>query len=112
MLILIKRYYLSFTHGLEFEDKYKLLKGVGKVSKHLKFKKAEDVDIEILGYYVRKALEIDSKQILILFQQSLCINCLNKTSFNEDNTIINFHNFRYAILFQGEHKKTRFPRHP
>ncbi len=52
---------LSFAHGREFEDKYGMLKGVGKVSKHLKFKKASEVKKEVLEYYVKQALELDSK---------------------------------------------------
>ncbi len=51
----------SFAHGSEFEDKYGLLKGVGKVSKHLKFKNVGEVKKEVLGYYIKQALELDSK---------------------------------------------------
>jgi len=51
---------LAFSRGAEFEDKYKLLKGVGKVSKNLKFKKVSDVDKDILCYYIQQALEIDT----------------------------------------------------
>lgn len=52
---------LSFSHGTEFEDKYGLLRGVGKVSRHIKFKKVDDVKKEVLEYYIKQALEIDSK---------------------------------------------------
>jgi uncharacterized protein YdhG (YjbR/CyaY superfamily) len=52
---------LSFTHGFEFEDKYNLLRGKGKISRHIKFKRVENVDPEILAYYVSQALAIDSK---------------------------------------------------
>jgi hypothetical protein len=52
---------LSFTHGTEFEDKYGLLRGVGKVAKHIKFKNVGGINKEILAYYVRQALAIDSK---------------------------------------------------
>jgi len=51
----------SFSHGTEFQDKYKLLKGMGKWSKHLKFKTVEDVNEEVVGYYVRQALDYDTK---------------------------------------------------
>lgn len=52
---------LSFTHGAEFEDRFGLLRGVGKISRHIKFKRAEDVKQEVLAYYVKQALEIDAK---------------------------------------------------
>jgi uncharacterized protein YdhG (YjbR/CyaY superfamily) len=52
---------LAFSRGAEMEDRYGLLKGVGKVSKNLKFKKAEDVQKDVLEYYVRQALELDAK---------------------------------------------------
>ena len=51
----------SFTHGYEFEDKYHLLKGEGKVAKHIKLKNVQDVDKEVLLYYIKQALEIDAK---------------------------------------------------
>lgn len=53
---------LSFTHGIEFEDKYGLLKGVGKVARHLKFKTIDQVNKEVLEYYIKQALEIDSRR--------------------------------------------------
>jgi hypothetical protein len=43
------------------EDKYNLLKGVGKSSKHIKFKNVDQVKREVLAYYVKQALELDSK---------------------------------------------------
>lgn len=52
---------LAFTHGVEFEDKYGLLRGVGHVSRHLKFKRAADVNKEILTYYIRQALDLDNR---------------------------------------------------
>lgn len=52
---------LAFSHGAEFEDKYGLLHGVGKVSKHLKFKTADEVKKDVLSYYVKQARELDSK---------------------------------------------------
>jgi hypothetical protein len=51
----------SFSRGSQFEDKYGMLKGVGKSSKHIKFKKAGDVKKEVLAYYIRQALEFDVK---------------------------------------------------
>lgn len=52
---------LSFTKGAEFEDKYGLLRGVGHVSRHIKFKHAADVNKEVMDYYVRQALELDDR---------------------------------------------------
>jgi hypothetical protein len=51
----------SFSRGAQFEDRYALLKGVGKSSKHIKFKRVEDVKREVLEYYIQQALEFDLK---------------------------------------------------
>ncbi len=51
----------AFSKGAKFEDKYGLLKGVGKVSKHLKFKDLADVDEAILKYYIEQALKVDAR---------------------------------------------------
>lgn len=51
----------SFSRGAQFQDKYGLLKGVGKSSKHIKIKHIKDVDQDVLRYYVRQALEFDTK---------------------------------------------------
>jgi len=50
----------SFTHGREFEDKYGLLKGVGKLAKHVKMKSLKDFNKEALKYYLKQAMAIDS----------------------------------------------------
>jgi hypothetical protein len=52
---------LAFSRGAEFEDKYHLLKGVGKVSKHVKITNLEKVNKDALRYYVSQALELDSR---------------------------------------------------
>ena len=52
---------LAFSHGAEFDDKYGLLRGVGKVSKNLKFKTVDEVKKEVLEYYINQALDLDSK---------------------------------------------------
>ncbi len=49
----------GFMQGAYFEDKYGLLKGVGKHARHVKLKKLEDVKKTTLRYYVRQALKID-----------------------------------------------------
>jgi hypothetical protein len=51
----------SFSRGAEFEDKYNLLKGVGKVSKHVKIKNLADANIDALRYYIKQAMELDAK---------------------------------------------------
>jgi hypothetical protein len=51
----------AFSKGAEFEDKYGLLKGVGKVSKHVKIKNLKDIDKAALEYYIKQALKLDTK---------------------------------------------------
>jgi hypothetical protein len=51
----------SFTHGTEFEDRYNLLRGVGKVSRHVKIKDLANANKEALHYYIKQALEIEAK---------------------------------------------------
>jgi hypothetical protein len=50
---------LSFTHGREFEDKYNLLRGVGKVSRVVRMADIRDVNKAALRYYIRQALKFD-----------------------------------------------------
>ena len=51
----------AFTHGMEFEDRYGLLKGRGKVGRHVKIRGFSEVNREALKEYIRQALEIDSR---------------------------------------------------
>lgn len=51
----------SFSRGAQFEDKYNLLKGVGKSSKHIKFTIVGNVKKEVLEYYIKQALDFDLK---------------------------------------------------
>ncbi len=51
----------AFSRGAEFDDKYGLLRGVGKVSKHVKIKSLDEVNKEALKYYIKQALELDEK---------------------------------------------------
>lgn len=48
----------AFSRGAEFEDKYGLLRGVGKVSKHVKIKDLKHVNKDALRYYIKQALEL------------------------------------------------------
>jgi len=52
---------LAFSRGAEFQDRYDLLRGVGDVSKHLKFKNVADVKKEVLDYYLQQALKLDAR---------------------------------------------------
>jgi hypothetical protein len=51
----------SFSKGAEFEDKYDLLDGVGKVSKFVKIKSLKEINKSALKYYVKQALKLDKK---------------------------------------------------
>ncbi|HNR02098.1 MAG TPA: DUF1801 domain-containing protein [Anaerolineaceae bacterium] len=53
---------LSFSRGADFEDKLNLLKGAGNKSKHLKFKNADEVERSVLAYYIRQALELETRR--------------------------------------------------
>jgi hypothetical protein len=51
----------AFSRGAKFEDKYGLLQGVAKVSKHVKIKNLKEANKDALRYYVKQALEFDAK---------------------------------------------------
>ncbi len=51
----------AFSRGAEFEDKYGLLEGVGKVSKNVRINNITSMNKEALRYYIRQAVELDSK---------------------------------------------------
>lgn len=51
----------AFSRGSEFEDKYHLLQGVGKVSKHIKLKNLKDANREAIRYYIKQALKFDEE---------------------------------------------------
>ncbi len=50
---------LSFSRGAQFVDKYGLLKGVGKSSKHVKIKSVASANPTALRYYITQAVELD-----------------------------------------------------
>jgi hypothetical protein len=50
----------GFTRGASFEDKFNLLRGVGKHAKHIKIKSADSVDRDVLRYYIGQALDLDA----------------------------------------------------
>jgi len=49
----------AFSRGADFEDEHGLLRGVGRVSKHIKLKAVDDVPEEVLVFYINQALELD-----------------------------------------------------
>lgn len=52
----------SFTLGVNFEDKYGLLRGKAKHARYLRLKKVEDIPSKtVLGYYVRQAVKWDKE---------------------------------------------------
>jgi hypothetical protein len=51
----------AFSRGAEFEDKFGLLGGVGKVSKHVKIKALSGANKAALKYYIRQAVQRDAR---------------------------------------------------
>ena len=51
----------AFSQGAEFKDNYNILKGVGKVSKHIKIKSIDAIPKETLKYYINQAVTYDLK---------------------------------------------------
>jgi hypothetical protein len=52
----------AFPRGAEFEDKYGLLVGVGKVSKNVRISRLEDLNRAALRYYIKQALAFDAEK--------------------------------------------------
>jgi hypothetical protein len=51
---------LSFTRGVQLEDKYRLLRGDAKGgARHVKMKNLEDVNKPALRYYIKQAVKLD-----------------------------------------------------
>jgi hypothetical protein len=51
----------AFSRGADFEDKYGLLVGVGKVSKNVRMSDVKHVNKTALRYYIKQALALDNK---------------------------------------------------
>ena len=49
----------AFSRGAEFTDRYNLLRGVGKLSKHVKLKTVNDINPAALRDYIKQALVLD-----------------------------------------------------
>jgi hypothetical protein len=52
---------LAFSRGAQFEDKYGLLEGVGKVSKNIRLSEANGIAKPVLHYYIKQALRFDAE---------------------------------------------------
>ena len=50
---------LAFSRGAEFEDKYGLLEGVGKVSKNIRLSDEGEITRTKLRYYIKQAVALD-----------------------------------------------------
>lgn len=48
----------AFSRGAEFEDRYGLLEGVGKVSKNVRMKSLAEVNEPAVRYYIKQALAL------------------------------------------------------
>jgi hypothetical protein len=51
----------GFTYGAAFEDRYGLLRGVGKHARHVKMKNLVDVNTPALKYYIKQAQKLDKR---------------------------------------------------
>ena len=52
---------LAFSRGAQFEDKYGLLEGVGKVSKNIRLSDVNGIARPALHYYIKQALRLDAE---------------------------------------------------
>jgi hypothetical protein len=51
----------GFPRGKQMEDKYGLLRGGGKASRHLELRTLEAANRSMLRYYIKQALELDAR---------------------------------------------------
>jgi hypothetical protein len=52
---------LAFSRGAEFEDKYRLLEGVGNVSKNIRLSTIDEIPKPALRYYITQAVKLDAE---------------------------------------------------
>ena len=50
----------SFVHGVEFEDKYDLLRGKAKWARYVQIRKVAEANQEALRYYINQAVALDA----------------------------------------------------
>ena len=51
----------GFREGASFEDRYGLLRGVGKHARHVRMKNLDQVNAPALEYYIKQALKLDKR---------------------------------------------------
>jgi uncharacterized protein YdhG (YjbR/CyaY superfamily) len=51
----------GFREGIAIDDRYGVLKGVGKHARHIKLKSVDTVDRDVLRYYINEALALDAR---------------------------------------------------
>ena len=51
----------AFSGGATFDDKYDLLQGVGKVSRHVKLTSLADVNATAIRYYIKQAVAFERR---------------------------------------------------
>ena len=51
----------GFREGANFEDRYGLLRGVGKHARHVRMKNLDQVNEPALKYYIKQALKLDKR---------------------------------------------------
>ena len=49
----------SFSRGSQMEDRYDMLRGVGKSSKHIKIKSPAEFRETVVRYYVKQSIALD-----------------------------------------------------
>jgi uncharacterized protein YdhG (YjbR/CyaY superfamily) len=52
----------SFTHGVEFDDRYGLLRGAAKHARYVKLRTVQDANVTALRHYIRQAAKLDAKR--------------------------------------------------
>lgn len=52
----------AFSEGKSFEDKYKLLEGVGNKTLNIRLHSIDEFDADTMRYYIQQAIDIDKKQ--------------------------------------------------
>lgn len=52
---------LGFSRGTQMEDRYGLLRGGGKGSRHVKMRNLDDVNRPALAYYIKQAVKLDER---------------------------------------------------
>ena len=52
----------AFSEGKSFEDKYKLLEGVGNKTLNVRLSGVDEFDADKMRYYIQQAVDIDKKQ--------------------------------------------------